>query len=57
MVNSKKIDEQDLIFLNQSWTAAEKKSFSEYLKSRKKPKQTNKDKSKLSPNNDYKAAG
>jgi hypothetical protein len=38
MVNPKKIDEKDVVVLNQPWTAEEKELFSDYLKSRKKTK-------------------
>jgi len=50
MVNNRKIDEQDLVFLNQSWTSEEKKSFSEYLKSRKKSKLAQNEKRNTTPN-------
>ncbi len=56
MVNNKKIDEQDLVFLNQAWTVEEKQSFSNYLKSRKKPRLAPKEKRNNSSNN-YPAAG
>ncbi len=36
MVNPKKIDEKDVVVLNQPWTAEEKELFSDYLRSRKK---------------------
>ena len=35
MVNIKKIDEQDLVFVNKTLTAKEDKEFSDFLKERK----------------------
>ena len=35
MVNIKKIDEQDLVFVNKPLTAKEEKEFSDFLKERK----------------------
>ncbi len=35
MINKKKIDEIDLIVVNESWTEEERKSFSAFLKARK----------------------
>ena len=35
MVNIKKIDEQDLVFVNKTLTAKEDKDFSDFLKERK----------------------
>lgn len=38
MINIKKIDDKDLIFINKPLSIAEEKAFSEFLKQRKKPK-------------------
>ena len=35
MINVKKIDEQDIVFVNKTLTAKEDKEFSDYLKERK----------------------
>ena len=35
MINFKKIDDQDIIFVNKSLTAREEKEFSDFLKARK----------------------
>ena len=42
MANFKKIDDYDFVFIDKPWTEKEKKEFSEFLKNRKKQKETRK---------------
>jgi hypothetical protein len=49
MVNLKKIDEKEVVVLNQPWTAEEKELFSDYLRSRKKTKPGEKGRQASSP--------
>lgn len=50
MANFKKIDDQDLVFINKPLTAKEEKDFTDYLKSRKsKAKNTRISRSKSTP--------
>ena len=34
-IDFKKLDDEEVIFVNEAWTPAEKKAFSEFLKARK----------------------
>ncbi len=39
MNKHKKLDDKEVVFINQSWTEEERKKFSEFLKNKKKPLQ------------------
>ena len=49
MAANKKIDEKDLVFINQHWPEEEKKSFSDFLKIRKKKSVSPKDTQDVPP--------
>ena len=57
MAENKKIDEKDLVFINQQWTDEEKKSFSDFLRTRKKRKSTQKNDRNTTPNKTFTASG
>jgi hypothetical protein len=57
MAESRKIDEKDLVFINQQWTEEEKKSFSDYLKSRKKKRTAQTGEKNSTPNKTFTAGG
>lgn len=57
MVENKKIDEEDLVFINQQWTEEEKKSFSDFLKTRKKRKLSQNNERNSTPNKTFTADG
>jgi hypothetical protein len=57
MAEIKKIDEKDLVFINQKWTEEEKKSFSDYLKTRKKERAVKKGKKNATPDKSFTSDG
>lgn len=57
MAENKKIDEKDLVFINQQWTEEEKKSFRDYLKTRKKERTVKKGKKTPTPDNSFTSDG
>ena len=40
--NFKKLDDEEVIFVNEPWTPEERKSFTEYLKAEKKKRESQK---------------
>lgn len=57
MTDNKEIDEKDLVFINQQWTEEEKKSFSDYLKTRKKEGTVKKDNKNATPDKSFTTDG
>jgi len=58
MAENKKIDDKDLVFINQQWTEEEKKSFSDFLKTRKNRKALlQKDVKNSTPNKSFTSGG
>ena len=57
MAESKKIDDKDLVFINQQWSEEEKKIFSDFLKNRKKGKALQKVVKNAMPNESFTSGG